>query len=146
MSEGDEDMTDFNLKTGKTLGIYAFSLGALYLIVGLLEVLGGYGESIPGDLFGGLALVVVATTYLSGVKGTLNGDYKGLSLLMGGLFLSAVFGILYLLMLGADGLMYLLGEAEEIPGLVDFRPAIWFFILSLPLIYHIRNMTQKTTW
>jgi hypothetical protein len=80
------------------------------------------------------------------VKGTLDGDYKGLSLLMGGLFLSAVFGILYLLMLGADGLMYLLGEAEEIPGLVDFRPAIWFFILALPLICQTRKLTKKTTW
>lgn len=139
-------MKDFNLKTGKTLGIYAFSLGALYLLVGLLEIFGGSGELIPGDLFGGLALAIIATTYLYGVRDTLKGDYKGLSLLMGGLFLSAIFGLLYLLMLGADGLMYLLGEAEEIPGLVDFRPAIWFFILSLPLIYHIRNMTQKTTW
>ena len=139
-------MADFDTGTGKMLGIYASALGLLYLVFGLIEIFGGSGEQVPGDLFGGFALVVIAATYLIGVKGVLRGRHQGLSLLIGGLFLSAVFGVLYLLIIGADGLMYLLGEAEELPGLVDLRPAIWFFILSLPLVYTARKLTKRITW
>jgi hypothetical protein len=139
-------MTDFSIKTGKRLGIYASALGAICLAVGLVEIFGGLGEMIPGDLFGGFALVVIAATYLSGVKGTFHGRHEGLSFLMGGLFLTAVFGVLYLLMMGADGLMYLLGEAEALPKLVEARPAVWIFILSLPLAYRVRRLTDRMTW
>lgn len=134
-------MTDFDVGKGKTMGIYALGLGILYLVFGLIEVLGGAGLA-RGDLFGGLALVVIAATYLNGVKGLFNGEHKGLSLLIGGLFLSAVFGVLYLLLLGAEGLIYLLGEAEEFSALADFRPEIWFFLASLPLAYEARKLTR----
>lgn len=139
-------MTDFSIKTGKRLAIYASALGAISLAVGLVEILGGWGESIPGDLFGGFVLVVMAVTYLSGVKGVFRGRHEGLSFLMGGLFLTSVFGVLYLLMMGADGLMYLLGEAEALPKLADARPAIWIFVLSLPLAYRVRSLTARMTW
>lgn len=139
-------MTDFSIKTGKMLAIYASALGVISLAVGLVEILGGSGEMIPGDLFGGFVLVVMAATYLGGVKGVSHGKHEGLSFLIGGLFLTMVFGVLYLLMMGADGLMYLLGEAEALPALTDARPAIWIFILSLPLAYRVRSLTARMTW
>ena len=139
-------MTDFRIKTGKMIAIYASVLGVISLLVGLAEVLGGWGGIIPGDLFGGFVLVVMAATYLGGVKGAFRGRYEGLSFLIGGLFLTMVFGVLYLLMMGADGLMYLLGEAEALPTLADARPAIWIFILSLPLAYRVRSLTARMTW
>ena len=139
-------MTDFSIKIGKRLAIYASALGAICLAIGLVEVMGGWGQSIPGDLFGGFVLVVMAATYLSGVKGAFRGRHEGLSFLIGGLFLTAVFGVLYLLMMGADGLMYLLGEAEALPKLSEARPAIWIFVLSLPLALRVRTLTERMTW
>jgi len=139
-------MTDFSIKTGKRLAIYASGLGVISLAIGLVEILGGLGESIPGDLFGGFVLVVMAATYLNGVKGVIHGRHEGLSFLIGGLFLTVVFGVLYLLMMGADGLMYLLGEAEALPKLSEARPEIWIFILSLPLAQRVRRLTDGMTW
>lgn len=139
-------MTDFSIKTGKRLAIYASALGLISLLIGLVKILGGWGETIPGDLFGGFVLVVMAATYLSGVKGALQGRHEGLSFLIGGLFLTAVVGVLYLLIMGGDGLMYLLGEAEALPKLSEARPAIWIFILSLPLAYRVRSLTARMAW
>lgn len=139
-------MTDFSIKTGKRLAIYASALGVISLAIGVVEILGGLGESIPADLFGGFVLVVMAATYLGGVKGAFQGRHEGLSFVMGGLFLTAVFGVLYLLMMGADGLMYLLGEAEALPALTDARPEIWIFILSLPLALKVRRLSAGMAW
>ncbi len=139
-------MMDFSIKTGKMFAIYALVLGAICLLAGLVEILGGSGEAIPGDVFGGFVLVVMAATYLAGVKGALHGRHEGLSFLIGGLFLTSVFGVLYLLMMGADGLMYLLGEAEALPALTEARPEIWIFILSLPLACRVRSLTEGMTW
>ena len=139
-------MTDFDIGKGKTIGLYAAVIGVVYLVLGVIEVFGGAGDVIPGDLLGGLALVVVAATFLTGVKGAFDGEHKGLSFIIGGLFLAAVFCILYLLLMGADGLMFLLGEAEEFAVLADFRPAIWMFFLSLPLAYLAWGLTKDVTW
>jgi len=139
-------MTDFDIGKGKTIGIYALVLGVVYLAFGVIEVFGGAGDIIPGDLFGGFALAVIAATYLNGVKGLFNGEHQGLSFLIGGLFLSAIFGVLYLLLMGADGLMYILGEADEFSALAGFRPAIGLFFLSLPLAYQAWALTRKVTW
>ncbi|UEC42801.1 MAG: conserved membrane protein of unknown function [Methanothrix sp.] len=139
-------MTDYSIKTGKGLGIYASALGAISLVVGLVEISGGWGEIIPGDLFGGFVLLVIAATYLNGVKGVFQGRYEGLSFLVGGLFLTAVFGILYLLMMGAEGLMYLLGEAQALPGIFDLRPEVWILLLSLPLARRVRRLTDGMAW
>jgi len=139
-------MTDFDIGKGKTIGIYALVLGVVYLAFGIIEVFGGAGDIIPGDLFGGFALAVIAATYLNGVNGLFNGKHQGLSFLIGGLFLSTVFGVLYLLLMGADGFMYILGEAEEFSVLAGFRPAIGLFFLSLPLAYQAWALTRKVTW
>lgn len=138
--------TDFSIKTGKLLGIYASILGAISLAVGLLEISGGWGEAIPGDLFGGLAPTVTAAAYLLGVKGTIAGRYEGLSFVVGGLFLTAVFGVLYLLTAGAEALMYLLGEAAAFPELLDLRPEVWIFFLSLPLARRVRGLLEGMAW
>jgi len=139
-------MTDFDIGKGKTIGTYAAVICVVYLVIGVIEIFGGAGDIIPGDLFGGIALVVIGATFLNGIKNTFDGDHKGLSFLIGGLFLSAVFGIVYLLLMSADGLMFLLGEVDEFSVLANFRPAIWMFILSLPLAYLARGLTKDVTW
>lgn len=44
-------MPDFDLGTGKRLAGYSLVLGIVYLVFGLIEVFGGTGETIPGDVF-----------------------------------------------------------------------------------------------
>jgi len=89
---------------------------------------------------------VTAAAYLLGVKGTVAGRYEGLSFVVGGLFLTAVFGFLYLLLAGAEALMYLLGEAEAFPGIFDLRPEVWIFLLSLPLALRVRGLLAGMAW
>lgn len=137
---------DYSKKTGRLLGIYASILGAVTLAVGLLEIFGGWGGAIPEDPFSGLALMVTAAAYLLGVKGTVAGRYEGLSFVVGGLFLTAVFGVLYFLLAGAEALMYLLGEADAFPELLDLRPEVWIFLLSLPLAQRVRRLLAGMAW
>lgn len=124
----------------KVIGICALVLGALYVIIGALEVLFdpilfGIESAIPADLFGGLALLVIGGVYLYGVRDLWNNRREGISFLIGGVVLSAIFGIIFLLIMGANGLMYLLGEAEEFSIIAEFRPEIWLFLMSLPAAY-----------
>jgi hypothetical protein len=137
---------DYSKETGRILGIGASILGAAALAVGLLEIFGGWGGAIPEDQFGGLVLMVTAAAYLLGVKGAVSGRYEGLSFIVGGLFLTAVFGVLYLLTAGAEALMYLLGEAEAFPGIFDLRPEFWIFLLSLPLARRVRRLLAGMAW
>jgi hypothetical protein len=124
----------------KVIGICALVLGALYIIIGASEVLFdpilfGVESAIPSDLFGGLALLVIGGVYLYGVRDLWNNRREGISFFIGGAMLSAIFGIIFLLIMGADGLMYLLGEAEEFSVIAEFRPEIWLFFISLPAAY-----------
>ncbi|MGB3943922.1 MAG: hypothetical protein WBK88_03925, partial [Methanothrix sp.] len=74
------------------------------------------------------------------------GRYEGLSFVVGGLFLTAVFGFLYLLLAGAEALMYLLGEAQAFPELLDLRPEVWISLLSLPLVVRVRRLLVGMAW
>ncbi len=136
-------MPDFDTGTGRIMAIYAIALGIGYILSGVIEVFGGAGM-VPGDIFGGLALFVIAATYITGVPGLLNGEHGGLSFLMGGLLLSAVFGVLYILAIGADGLEYIIGAAETLS--ISIRPEIWLFLVSLPLAYQVWKLTREVTW
>lgn len=126
---------DYDLGFGKTLAVYGVILGILYLIIGLVEV--------PGDVFGGLALVVISAVYLYGIRGLWSAEYGGLSFIIVGLMLSAIYGILYLLLMGADYLMYTLGK-EEFSAIASFRPEIWLFLISLPAAYFI--WSKREIW
>lgn len=130
-------MEKINLKVA---GIYTLVLGTLYVIIGVLEVLFdpilfGIESAIPAGLFSGLALLVIGGVYLYGVKDLWNNRREGISFLLGGAMLSAIFGVVFLLIMGADGLMYWLGEAEEFSAIAEFRPEIWLFFMSLPAAY-----------
>jgi len=55
-------------------------------------------------------------------------------------------GGLYLLMTGADWLMYLLGEAEDFAVLSEISPATVLLIVALPLVPMMRKMTRGMAW
>ncbi len=126
-------MKEFSVRTGRLLGIYALVLGVGYGAQALAETIGGR-ESFPGGILSIAVLLVISATYLMGAKSLVAGRREGLSFLMGGLFLSGAVGGLYLLMTGADWLMYLLGEVEDFALLSEISPATVLLIVALPLV------------
>jgi len=133
-------MEKINLKAA---GGYALVLGILYVLVGILAILFWTGVSlfgieyaIPADLFGGFALLVIGAVYLCSVKALLAEGEAGLSFFFVGVMLSAIFGVMFLLIMGAHWLNYWLGEGE-FPLIAGFRPEIWLFFISLPAVYLI---------
>ena len=63
-------MSDFDLGTGKRLAGYSLVLGIVYLVFGLIEVFGGTGETIPGDVFStrDMALLSLASAGIPGME------------------------------------------------------------------------------
>jgi len=136
--------------------IYAMILGVAYVIFGATEfMLGIYNlfspmdnaslVGVPADIFGGFAALVVGASYLSAIS-LLKGARESWGFILVGMLLSAVFGVIYLLIVCADGFRTLLASLEGEawtwewltsgsagPGL--FRPEIWLFFISLPLAY-----------
>jgi hypothetical protein len=138
-------MKEFSVRTGRLLGIYALVLGVGYGAQALAETIGGR-ESFPGGILSIAVLLVISATYLMGAKSLVAGRREGLSFLMGGLFLSGAVGGLYLLMTGADWLMYLLGEAEDFAVLSEISPVTVLLIVALPLVPMMRKMTRGMAW
>jgi len=145
--------------------IYAVVLGIIYIIFGAAEfVLGiynlfssmgnaGFIEVIPADIFGGFAALVIGSTYLSALS-LLKGLRESLGYILVGLFLSVVYGAIYLLIVCADGFGTLLasleGEAWTWEWLTRgsagsglLRPEIWLFFMSLPLAYLTLRKTER---
>ena len=138
-------MKEFSVRTGRLLGIYALVLGVGYGAQALAETIGSR-ESFPGGILSIAVLLVISATYLMGAKSLVAGRREGLSFLMGGLFLSGAVGGLYLLMTGADWLMYLLGEVEDFALLSEISPATVLLIVALPLVPMMRKMTRGMAW
>jgi hypothetical protein len=123
----------------KIAGIYSGIIGALYLIYGILElVLWFYvpftNPFMPaGDIMGGFILLLIGSLYIYRIKALLDMRYEGLSFLFVGLVLSAIIGIMYILIMGADALDALVnGEPWEFDAGAYNLPAIILFLLSLP--------------
>ena len=119
--------------------LYSAGVGAIYLALGMLEVLGwaakhpwGPWGFIPADLFGGFVLLVTAGAFLLGMKEP-GGLLIGATLALG-------LGGLYLMVLGSDYLSYLLGELEGWRPLTDLRPEIWLAPLGLPGLRRWRTL------
>ena len=137
------------------VAVYAAFLGSIYIIVGMTEFITGLWElfwpgtvggflGLPADLFGGFSAVVIGAAYISSVL--LWKERESLGFLLTATLLSIIFGILYLLIVCADGFGMLLctWEGEKWtwewltagtagPGIL--RPEIWLALLSLPLGY-----------
>ncbi|OFV67873.1 MAG: conserved hypothetical protein, membrane [Candidatus Syntrophoarchaeum caldarius] len=132
----------------KNIGLYSALIGGITAIIGVLEVIfvfTGTDSWIPADLFGGFALLVIAAVYLSGIGELLSKREEGLSFVLVGSILTGVFGILYILIMGADYLMYLLGEADEFLILDEVRPEILLLVAVLPVIvYFIRVRSYES--
>jgi len=127
----------------KAAATYSLGLGTIYLGMGLLEILGSYlgirPSFIPHNILGGFVLAVIGGIYLSGVKDLWQGRREGLAGTLVGMALALGFGGLYLLVMGADFLSYLIGDLEGWRPLADLRPEIWLAPLALPGLRLIRQ-------
>ncbi len=70
---------------------------------------------------------------------------KFLPFLLGGFFLSLVYGIVYILIIGGNAVSYVLGEGDFL-WFVQFTPSVWLFIIALPFGYLIGKITKDMSW
>ena len=142
---------------------YAAILGIAYLIIGAIEFAAGlYNLFLPGaiegifgvpaDLFGGFSSLVIGAAY-SGVL-LRRGKQESIGFQLIAILLSIVFGVLYLLIVCADGFGTLVStfEGEEwtwewlisgSAGTGILRPEIWLAVASLPLAYIVFIVERK---
>jgi hypothetical protein len=145
----------FNKNIGTKLAVYSVVIGILYAVFGLLEILVGWGDLVgtgvsvipaleiagvtvvPPDVFGGVMLIIIGTVYLTGVKQQAQGNREGISFLLVGSLLAAVFFGVYMAIMLANGVGYLFQFEDwlEWIWLDDLRPGIWLFLMALPGTY-----------
>jgi hypothetical protein len=145
----------FNKNVGTTIAVYSAIIGILYAIFGILEILVGWGDFVgtgvslippleiagvnvvPPDVFGGIMLIIIGAVYLTGVKQQVKGQREGLSFLLVGSLLAAIFFGVYMVIMLANGVGYLFQFEDwlEWIWLDDLRPGIWLFLLALPGTY-----------
>jgi len=150
--------------SSRALVVYAVILGSIYLIIGVAEFTAGLWYlfqpenaaailNLPVDLFGGFSALVIGAAYLGGAF-LWKGKIESLGFLLIATILSIVFGLLYFLIVCADGFSTLIAmwEGEEWtwewltsgtagPGIL--RPEIWLALISLPLGYSVIKTTRR---
>lgn len=152
----------FNKNVGTTIAVYSLSIGILYAIFGILEILIGWGvfvgtgvpliqpielagvNLVPPDVFGGIMLIIIGAVYLTGVRQQGRGEREGLSFLLVGSLLAAVFFVVYVVIMLANGVGYVFQFEDwlEWTWLDDLRPGIWLFLLALPGAYLVLSKKE----
>jgi len=145
----------FNKNVGIKIAVFSFFIGILYTVFGILEILIGWGDFVgtgvtliqpielvginlvPLDVFGGIMLIIIGVVYLTGVRQQGRGDREGLSFLLVGSLLAAIFFGVYMAIMLANGVGYMFQFEDwlEWIWLDDLRPGIWLFLLALPGAY-----------
>jgi len=145
----------FNKNVGAAIAVYSFFIGILYAIFGILEILIGWGEFVgtgvpliqsielagvnivPPDVFGGIMLIIIGVVYLTGVGQQARVNREGLSFLLVGSLLAAIFFGVYMVIMLANSVGYVFQFEDwlEWVWLDDLRPGLWLFLLALPGAY-----------
>jgi len=111
---------------------YSLALFILTLVTGIFEIA---GISIH-DVFGGFVLLVISATFLRGITSNERAYFYFASLML------AVFGILYLLVLLANGLDAVIVGDEWNPA-SNLRPEILFIPLALPGVWLMNKVRRE---
>jgi len=122
---------------------FSIIVGLLYLLFGILQLIASVGLAdiplVPGNAIGVLVLIVIGAVFLEGYRELTEGTIEGISYVYVGILLSMAFGILYLLVLGADALSAYVLELDDFEDwtLVDgMRPELYLSVL--PLIGYLK--------
>lgn len=146
----------FSKGNGQMVAIYSTILGLLYVLMGLLEIVGWFGVEIPmlagvagaffvvGDAFAGFVLVVIGAVYLSGLGAVSRGDREGLSYISVGALMSTVLLALYIANILSNGLGLVLGFEDWLEWTLmdDLRPGLLLWVLAIPAVL----VAVKTEW
>jgi len=118
--------------------LYAsISMGLLYMIVGIVYVLSGFGaiHSLPAseDIIGSLMLFIVSAVFLTGVKPLLKGQEDGYAFTLVATAIAAILFVLQLIVVGTNALGLIIGLEDwmDWTPLNSLSPAIWLFGIIL---------------
>jgi hypothetical protein len=129
---------------------FAFILGVVYLIGGLLWLVVSIGMPIPfpaySDPISSLMLVVVSTVFLAGVRPLRRNNREGFAYIAVGIFLAGILFVLQLFILATNYLGWILGFEDWIAWTLmsDITPTIWLFLLIL-IIFGIVRISEGET-
>ena len=146
----------FSKGSGQIVALYSATLGLLYVLMGLLEIVGGFGVEIPllagvagafyvvGDSFSGFVLVVIGAVYLGGLGAVSGGDRKGLSYVSVGALMSTALLALYIANILSNGLGLVLGFEDWLEWTLmdDLRPGLLLWVLAIPAVL----IARKKDW
>jgi hypothetical protein len=139
--------------SGNTLnGIFVGLAGLLYSVVGVLEILSGFGIAgaiqyfadifqLVGDPFNGFVLLVIGLVFLKGFSYVSQGDREGISYVMGGALLASTLLGFYVINAFSNGLGFLLGFEDWLEWTIldDIKPGVILWISTIPSILMVRN-------
>ncbi len=138
-------MEELNKTIASRMGYYSLLLGIGYAASALLQAAENQA-ALLGALPAIGVMIVLSATYLMGSKALFARRRDGLSFVLGGMLLSGTVGVLYLIMTGADGLLYLLGEAEDFSLMSFASPSTVLMVFALPLLKITRRLTRGVVW
>ncbi len=121
---------------------FALSAGALYIALGIMQIVAGLGTSgrwsqllyMEGGPVGGMALVLAGVVFLQGWRELKMGLREGVAFVYVGIVLALFFGGIELLRMGVNALGHLALGGEEYAGwslLDDLTPALYLSVLPL---------------
>ena len=125
------------MKNLKLMGIYSGIIGLMYLIYGIAEA-GSWIVSDPllplasPDVMGAFILILIGSILLYRIRSLLDMRYEGLAFLFVGMVLSAIIGMMYVLLILADMAdSVITGEPWEFGASYNI-PAVILSLLLLP--------------
>jgi len=121
--------------------LFAAFAGVLYSLFGIFNIAEGIGVNtglagilfVPGDILGGICLVVIGTVFLYGLKEMRQGINAGVSFVYVGILLSLVFMAVYLLIMAGSLLdSFIVPDDYEGWSIMEtFRPGIYLGLFSI---------------
>lgn len=129
-------------KINNGIRLYSLIAGLLYIVLGTLQALLGFGLDLglgeilllPEDGIGGLALLIIGIVFLFGTTRTSRDPNEGVSFAFVGAALSLFFAVIYFLILLADIFEARVLVSEDWEGwtlLDSIRPGLYLGLLSL---------------
>jgi F0F1-type ATP synthase assembly protein I len=119
--------------------VFGAVLGALYVVIGLFQIIGAVIGPLPGfdafyltgNLFSGFVLLVVGAVFIAGVRKLAAGAGEGAIFVSVGVLLSVAFGLVELLALCAMGVdAYLVGEWADWSAADSMNPLLYLAVIG----------------
>ncbi len=145
-----------NEQNNTTTGIYAFIVGGLYVLAGLLEIVTGLGIGagplaglagifhVGGDVFNGFVLLVIGFVFLCGVQPYLDGDREAVSYTTVGALMASTLFLFYFLNALSNGLGFMLGFEDWLEWTIldDIKPGVLLWVAAIPAVLQAKWKTR----